>query len=484
MTKIRITINKDIPKDSSMVLLATTSSDFGCYGLSSDETDYVKAQIEAKSESIALNRNGRWIFVQPIDLTIAANKEKEKMRRNANKLHSFVTQQKIQVLTIVDTAGNGALICAFAEGMALSNYQFLKYVGKKTEKQHSLTELNIVSPSVKPDEIDCLNIILTAVYKTRDLVNEPANVLTAVQLASEIKEMGKDAGFDVTVFDKTTIENMKMGGLLAVNKGSTEAPVFSILEWKPSDAKNQRPVILAGKGITFDTGGHHLKTGNYMDDMKDDMAGAATVAAVIYAVAKARLPLYVVGLIPSTDNRISPDAFSPGDIITMYDGTTVEIASTDAEGRLILADALAYAKKYDPELVVDVATLTGAARRAVGDQGLAAMGNASSETMERLKDCGESVHERIVEFPLWEEYAECLKSDIADLKNVGDEYAGMITAGKFLEHFTDYPYIHLDVCPAFAKKADSYRGKGGTGFGVRLLFEFLKGESLKFSFLL
>ena len=471
---IRISSSKNIPAGSSMALLATSASDFGGYGLSVDEIDYVKAQIEAKSESIAINRNGRWIFVQPVDMANAINREKENMRRQACKLHLCVAQQKIQTLTIVDTVNNAALACAFAEGMALSNYQFLKYVGKKSEKQHSLSELTIISTSVEPSEIDCLNFVLTAVYKTRDLVNEPANVLTPAQLASEIRMLGDDAGFDVQIFDKTAIEDMKMGGILAVNKGSVEAPAFSILEWKPSDAKNQRPVALAGKGVTFDTGGHNLKTEDFMDSMKCDMAGAATVAAVIYAVAKARLPLHVVGLIPSTDNRLSPNACSPGDIITMYDGTTVEVLNTDAEGRLILADALAYAKKYDPELVIDVATLTGAAHRAVGDHALAAMGNVQRETMERLKACGESVHERIVEFPLWDEYAECLRSDIADLKNIGDEFAGMITAGKFLEHFTAYPFIHLDVCPAFAKKADSYRGTGGTGFGVRLLFEFLK----------
>jgi len=260
-----------------------------------------------------------------------------------------------------------------------------------------------------------------------------------------------------------------------VNRGSTEAPTFSILEWKPDAAKNERPVVLAGKAVTFDTGGHNLKTDDHISDMKADMAGGAAVAATIYAVAKSQLPVHVIALVPSTDNRLSPDACSPGDIITMYDGTTVEVTDTDAEGRLILADALAFAKKYNPELVIDVATLTGSALRALSNQGIAAMGNAPREMMDMLKSCGESVHERIVEFPLWEEYAECLKSDIADLKNEGGKFAGMIIAGKFLEHFTAYSYIHLDIAGvAFAEEADGYRTKGGTGVGVRLLFEFLK----------
>ncbi|MDR1171251.1 MAG: leucyl aminopeptidase [Bacteroidales bacterium] len=471
---IQINISNNIP-ESSIVLLATAESDFGNFGLSGEEINYIKTQLVAKSTNIALNKNGRWLFVQPVDPANDPDREKEKMRRNAAKLHRNITQQKIRSAAIADTVGNAPLACAFAEGLVLSNYQFLKYIGKKEEKQYSLAELTIVGAPVDQTGIDRLNFVLTGVYRTRDLVNEPANVLTPMRLAEEIKIMGQEAGFDVQVFDKAAIEEMKMGGILAVNKGSTEAPTFSILEWKPASAKNKRPIILAGKGITYDTGGHSLKTGSYMNDMKCDMAGAATVAATIYAIARSQLPVHVVGLVPSTDNRLSADAYSPGDIITMYNGATVEVLNTDAEGRIILADALAYAKKYDPELVVDIATLTGAAHRAIGDQGLAVMGNAPRETMERLKSCGESVHERMVEFPLWEEYFECLQSDIADLKNVGGEYAGMITAGKFLEFFTAYPYIHLDIAgPAFANKTNSYLGKGGTGFGVRLLFEFLK----------
>ena len=476
---IRIAISENIPEGSSIVLLATATSDFINVGLSAEETNYVKMQIEAQSAHIALNKNGRWIFVQPIVSYVSLNAEKEKMRRNAAKLHQSITQQKICKLSIVDTANCAELACAFAEGMVLSNYQFLKYVTKKSEKQHSLCELILVGDSFVSTKIDQLNDVLEAVYKTRDLTNEPANMLTPVRLAAEIEAMGKDAGLEIQILDKEAIEKMKMGGILAVNLGSTEVPTFSILEWKPETAKNKRPVILVGKAITFDSGGHNLKTDDHIDNMKDDMAGGAAVAATIYAVAKSQLPIHVIGLVPSTDNRLSPDACSPGDIITMYDGTTVEMLNTDAEGRMILADALSFAKKYDPELVIDMATLTGSAHRALGDLGIAVMGNASRETMEYLKSCGESVHERLVEFPLWEEYAEYLQSDIADIKNVGGNYAGMITAGKFLEHFTDYPYIHLDIHGlAFAKKASSYLCKGGTGAGVRLLFEFLKGYCL------
>jgi leucyl aminopeptidase len=471
---IQITISNNIPEDSSTVMLATAESDFGNLGLSETDIQYVKTQMDAQSELITYNKTGRWFFVQPVDSGNATATEKEKMRRNAVKLHRSITQQKICSLAVVDRVGNASLTYAFAEGIVLSNYQFLKYTCKKPEKQYSLSMLTIVG-IVEQTEINHLNCVLEAVYKTRDLVNEPANMMTSVQFAAEIEAMGKEAGFEVQICDKTAIEKMKMGGILTVNRGSTEAPTFSILEWKPDAAKNKQPVVLVGKGITFDSGGHNLKTGDYMNDMKSDMAGGAAVAATIYAVAKSQLPVHVVALIPSTDNRLSPDACSPGDIITMYDGTTVEVKNTDEEGRLILADALAYAKKYHPELVIDMATLTGSAQRALGDQGIAMMGNAPCETMDRLKNCGESVHERLVEFPLWEEYAEDLKSDIADMSNVGGKNAGMITAGKFLEHFTAYPYIHLDIAGiAFAEETASYRGKGGTGAGIRLLYEFLK----------
>jgi len=267
-----------------------------------------------------------------------------------------------------------------------------------------------------------------------------------------------------------------MGGLLAVNKGSIDPPTFSILEYKPADAKNAEPYILVGKGVVFDTGGLSLKpTPNSMDYMKCDMGGAAAVAGAIYAVAKAGLPVHIIGLIPATDNRPDGNAYVPGDVINMYDGTTVEVLNTDAEGRMILADALAWAKQYKPQLVIDLATLTGAAHVAIGEQGMVGMGNARRDIMDLLIESSFDIHERIAEFPFWDDYAEMMKSDIADLKNIGGRTAGAITAGKFLEHFTDYPYIHLDIAgPSFLKTNDSYRMAGGTGVGVRLLYRFFK----------
>ncbi len=212
-----------------------------------------------------------------------------------------------------------------------------------------------------------------------------------------------------------------------------------------------------------------------MDTMKCDMGGAAAVLGTMYAIASAKLKVHVVGLVPATDNRPDGKAYVPGDIITISDGTTIEVLNTDAEGRLILADALVYAQQYKPELVIDLATLTGAAAVAIGKYGTVMMGTASEEQKSALKTSGNNTYERLVEFPFWDEFADLLKSEIADMKNIGGPIAGSITAGKFLQHFTNYPYIHLDIAgPAFIDSKEGYLTKGGTGVGVRLLFDFLK----------
>ncbi|MCB8995381.1 MAG: leucyl aminopeptidase [Bacteroidales bacterium] len=400
----------------------------------------------------------------------------EELRNEAAKLLTEIKYQEIKSITLVHIDGSCEAVLAYAEGLALANYQFLKYRNKKDKNESSLEEIRIACPLVEDKEVDQLQNLVDAVYKTRDLINEPLSGLNAEQLASEISKMGKDAGFSVEILNKKKIESLKMGGLLAVNRGSIDPPTFTILEYKPAGAKNKKPVILVGKGVVFDTGGLSLKpTADSMDYMKCDMSGAAAVAGTFYAIAKSRIQVHIIGLVPATDNRPDGNAYAPGDVINMYDGTTVEVLNTDAEGRMILADALSYAKKFKPSLVIDLATLTGAAAAAIGAYGIVSMGNADKKVMKKLNESGNNVYERLAEFPFWDEYADLLKSDIADLKNIGGKYAGAITAGKFLEHFTDYPYIHLDIAgPAFIKKNDGYRTNGGTGTGVRLLFDFLK----------
>ncbi len=468
---------KEITDNEHLVLIGRKDSSYNAFLKNKKEKDYLTACIENKQSEISLNQYNRWIFIQFIDEEEKPyHQQLEQLRKEGKKLQSLINYRKIKSVTLVDIAKEWSLVKAFAEGLALSNYQFLKYYSDPKEKIHSLESIRIQCPEGKEEQITELNHIVKAVYIARDLINEPLTYLTAEQLAEDIEKLGQKSGFNVEVFRKKKIESLRMGGLLAVNKGSIDPPTFSILTWKPETATNNEPVVLVGKGVVYDTGGLTLKpTVDHMDYMKSDMSGAAAVAGTFYTLAKNNTPVYVIGLIPATDNRLDGNAYVPGDVIKMYDGTTVEVLNTDAEGRMILADALSWAKKYHPKLVVDISTLTGAAHFAIGKYGIVGMGNADAETFEKLKRSGENVYERIAEFPFWDEYNDLLKSDVADIKNVGGKFAGAITGGKFLEHFTDYPFIHLDIAgPAFNKTRDSYRGKGASGTGVRLLYDFLK----------
>ncbi len=401
----------------------------------------------------------------------------EAIRKGCYNAVSLANDHHFSKMEISYPGGESAkteIVTAIAEACKLSNYQFLTY--KTTKEANSLKAVTIVSTDNNgPDLVKRGEKIARATIVARDLVNEPVITLTAVEIAARMESFGKEFGFSAEVFNKQKISSLKMGGLLAVNFGSEIPPTFTIMEWKPANATNKKPVVLVGKGVVYDTGGLSLKpTANSMDSMKADMAGAAAVIGTMCAVSALELPVHVIALVPATDNRPGKNAYTPGDVITMFDGTTVEVLNTDAEGRMILADALAYAKKYNPELVIDLATLTGAQVVAVGYHGSAFMGSASKKTKNHLKAAGQRVYERLVELPLWEEYKDQLKSEIADMKNIGGSPAGCITAGKFLEHFTDYPWIHIDIAgPSFLPSNDSYRGKQGTGVGVRMLTEFL-----------
>jgi leucyl aminopeptidase len=397
---------------------------------------------------------------------------KEHMRKMGAEVWQFMMAQNLNQVQ-VDWANKEEML-AFGEGMALKDYRFEKY--KKDKSPFELNQILYPASTITQADLTLLGAKMEAICHARDLVNEPANILTAEELSSRITELGGRYGFTNEVFAKIQLQALKMGGILAVNQGSTKEPRFNILEYKPEGYKNKRPVVLIGKGITYDTGGLSIKsTLNSMDMMKCDMAGAAAVIGAFCAVAAARVPVHIVGLIPATDNQPGPDAFAPGDVITMHDGTTVEVMNTDAEGRLILADALAYAKKFDPELVIDFATLTGSAVHALGQKCAAAMGTASDVVFEAFTKSGFASWERIVRLPLWEDFGIDLESDIADVKNLGaSPTSGAIVAGKFLERFTDYPWIHVDIAgPAFLSSSSGYLPKGGTGYGVHLAFNYL-----------
>lgn len=371
--------------------------------------------------------------------------------------------------------GNKNVSFLVAEGLALSNYQFLRYRKEAAKEQNALKQIDFTA-KIGKEELQELNAVLKAVFWARDMVNEPVSFLTAEQFAIEMEKAGKTSGASVTVLQKAKIEALKMGGLLAVNKGSIDPPTFTIIEHKPKKPINKKPIVLVGKGVVYDTGGLSLKpTAGSMDSMKCDMAGAAMMAGTLFAAAEMDLNVHLIALIPATDNRPGESAYAPGDIVTMYDGTTVEVLNTDAEGRMILADALAYSDKYKPQLVIDSATLTGAAVRAIGQKAACIMGNADQKILDALNDAGMATYERVVQLPFWDDYFDEMKSKIADLNNLGGGMAGMITAGKFLEHFVKAPYVHFDIAgPAYLEKPQDYRGLGGTGYGIRLLIHFLK----------
>ncbi|MFN7312028.1 MAG: leucyl aminopeptidase family protein [Bacteroidota bacterium] len=472
LIKLKNTANKT----ASCFYLVDKKSDLKKTGLNKDELAYVKKKHTAKDYFITLNKFDKLLFIQYTDEWVEEHEHQqlELLRVAGSKICGAINAHKYNQVNLVNLSSlHDESLLTVAEGCALSNYQFIRY--KSSKEKNTLTEVSVVASKIAVAQITKLNVLCEAVCKARDLVNEPQNTLNAVTFANEMKQMGKASGLKVEVLNKKQIQSLKMGGLLAVNQGSKTPPTFTVMEWKPRGAFNKKPLVLVGKGVVYDTGGLSLKpTANSMDYMKCDMAGGALVAATMYAIAKAKLPVYVIGLVPATDNRPGEDAYTPGDVITMYDGQTVEVLNCDAEGRLLLADALAYAKKYNPELVMDFATLTGAAAAAIGGYGIVCMGTADEATKLNLKLSGNQTYERLVEFPLWDEYGKLLKSDIADMKNIGGPIAGAITAGKFLEKFTKYPWMHFDIAgPAWNNSADAYRPKNGTGVGVRLMFDFI-----------
>lgn len=463
---------------SDKVILIEKNTANAKMGFSKWELAELKKSAENGGVAIFRGEKDAKVVVQ-IDKPSKDNlaKTKEECRRKGNIVFKETQKYQAEKLCLVSYMADTSYLLQLAEGIILSNYQFLTY--KSDKKKNALKGLTIEDSKITKGQIDELNELCTAVYYTRTLVNEPVITLTAERLSAEIKKLGKEAGFNVKVLNKKDIVKEKMGGLLAVNYGSQQPPTFTILEYKPKNAKNKKPYVLVGKGVVYDTGGLSLKpTPGSMDSMKSDMAGAAAVVGAFYAISKNKLPIHVVGLIPATDNRPGENAYTPGDVITLRGGKTVEVLNTDAEGRLILGDALDYAKKYKPELVLDLATLTGAQVMAIGQYAAAIMGTASADAKNHLSQVGFDTYERVAELPFWDEYGDLIKSDIADIKNVGGREGGCITAGKFLEHFVDYPWIHIDIAgPSFLNSAEHYKPKGGSGYGVRLLYYFLKSKS-------
>lgn len=479
-----IKIKSSIEKKDNIIFLIEKTSDIPPNIITKDEIKYIKNNYKKNEQDFFLfNKTGKIIIIKIFKKTKNINFDIETVRRTGNEINVLLNKYFIEKVIISCSNNLEKHLLALAEGMVLGAYGFNKYKNieqKPSSINNKLHTIFILQENTKSEDIEILKIKCEAVYRCRDLVNEPALNLTASIFSDTVKTWANEANVKFESINKKKIETLKMGGLLAVNSGSFLPPTFNILEWNPQNAINNKPIILIGKGITFDTGGMSLKSSANMNGMKSDMSGAAVVASVICALAKIKLPINIIGLIPATDNRPGEKAIVPGDIITMMDGTTVEVLNTDAEGRLILADALSYAKKFKPSLVIDIATLTGAAMVAIGTSGIAAMQYDAHYEFDILSQAGNETYERIAELPNWDDYKDAIKSDIADIKNIGGKYAGAITAFKFLEHFVNYPFIHLDIAgPAFLDSKDSYRGSGGTGVGVRLLLDYLINKTKK-----
>jgi leucyl aminopeptidase len=365
---------------------------------------------------------------------------------------------------------------AMLEGAYLGNHLFDKY--KKEKKYKPLKKINFLVESDDAKKYRRLSSRVATVCRgtilAREWVNIPPNDKRPERLTRSIMASAKKENLKVTVLGEKELKQKKFGALLAVAAGSLSKPRLATLEFNPKGA--EKTVVLVGKGVTFDSGGINLKPSTSLFEMKSDMSGAAAVAATLLAVARIKPKLKVVGILPIVENMPSGDAARPGDIIKSHDGKTIEIGNTDAEGRLILIDAISFAlKRYKPQILIDMATLTGACVVALGEK-IAGTFSFDDQLAEDIIQSGKKTHERCWRMPLPEDYKELFKSDIADLNNIANtRYGGAITAALFLSEFVgDTRWAHIDIAgPAFAKKESAYCGPGGTGFGVRLLCDLL-----------
>ncbi len=368
---------------------------------------------------------------------------------------------------------------ALAEGSLLGLYRFLQYRTNLSDQERAeIDELIITSHERDPaveQGASAGAAIARGVMLARDLANGPGNDITPAKLGEAALAIGERTGIRVTVLGLDELKAQGFGGIVGVGQGSAQPPRFIIMEYGAKQA-GIPTICLVGKGITFDTGGISIKPADKMDEMKMDMGGAAAVLGAMQAIGELKLPLHAVGLVASAENMPSGTAYRPGDILKTLSGKTIEVLNTDAEGRIVLADALYYAQRYQPDGIIDLATLTGAIVVALGTHVTGIMSN-NDALAGRILRAGEATGERAWRLPLWESYSEIIKSDIADIKNTGGRYGGAINAAAFLEHFVgDYPWVHMDIAGTAwtDQKPKAYTPKGATGVGVRLLIQMLR----------
>ncbi len=361
------------------------------------------------------------------------------------------------------------------EGFYLGNYDFPLYKSKKKKPAQLTVNLVVTNTTKANSAIKIAQKLMNAVYFTRDLVNEPAITLTPSELAKRSKAQLTKVGVKVTVLNKKQLEEKKMGAILAVGSATPNDPCLIVMHYKPK-VKAKRKIALVGKGVTYDTGGLSIKPTQGMLEMKADMAGGATVIGTIKAAAELKLPYEIIGVVPAVENTIAGNAYKPGDVIKTASGKSIEVKDTDAEGRIVLADALEYASKQKPDEMFDFATLTGAVAVALGLYA-AGLFTKNNEIADALFVAGINTHERVWRLPFWDDYNKLLDSDIADVSNLGPRWGGAITAGKFLENFVDkkIPWAHIDLAgTAIENDMNNYTKKWHTGFGVRLMINYLQ----------
>ncbi len=407
----------------------------------------------------------------------------EKLRRaaaTAAKLANSLKAQSLAILEPQDFLPNtleNSIGLALAEGAALSQYRYDKYLTGDKKEKRTLKSVSIVTQTstrrkALANEVGLARILCETTLLARDLGNAPPNEIYPESLAGRARASARKNRISIKVLDEKKIKRLRMGGVIAVAQGSDRGPRFIIMEY--NNRRSTPTIVLVGKGVTFDSGGISIKPASGMSEMKMDMCGAAAVIATMEAVARLKLPVHVVGLIPSVENLLGASAMKPGDIITHLNGKTSEVDNTDAEGRLILADALSYASRFKPDLVIDLATLTGAIVVGLGSYATGMMGNDDA-SMNKLKESGERTYERVWQMPMFEEYEKLNKSDVADVKNSGGRQAGAISAAFFLKQFIGkYKWVHLDIAgTAILSEASDYTPRGASGVGVRLLVDFL-----------
>lgn len=419
-----------------------------------------------------------------VGLGKAGDGSSEKTRQAAGKALRLLCQRKIERFSLhLPSFDPGKdredMVQSVCEGLLLAAYRFDQYLSLDDSKSTPILEGQLLVDSSSQLEkanqkLDIAESICNGACLARTLVNEPGNTKSPEFLADQAQAMAKKSGIKCTILKPAQLEKEGFGALLGVAQGSTRGARLILLEYQGAD-KKQQPIVLVGKGVVFDAGGISLKSAEKMDEMKMDMAGGAAVIGTLQAAANLKLPINLVGIVPAVENLPSGTAYRPGDILTSLSGKTIEVLNTDAEGRLILADALTYASRFNPRVVIDLATLTGAVIVALGNHASAVLGN-NDKLIRQLLAAGERSGERLWQLPLWDDYDQQIKSKVADVKNTGGRPAGTITAAAFLKTFAkDYTWAHLDIAgTAWQDKEEGYFSFGGSGVGVRLLVEYLR----------